>query len=170
VAFDATIGGFNITSNSLYSEVKDSEGNTTRGIYMDTDGQFNFGDETNFVKYYRDDDGNYKLTISAESILYALNGKQYSIADLGLIGDYVKIGTYENEPCILLGESDSDFKLVITNTRILFMEGTDVPAYINNKSLHISKAVIEEELQQGGFVWKVRQNGNMGLVWKGVTS
>lgn len=170
VAFDATIGGFNITSNSLYSEVKDSEGNTTRGIYMDTDGQFNFGDETNFVKYYRDDEGNYKLAISAESILYALNGKHYSIADLGLIGDYVKIGTYESEPCILLGESDSDFKLVITNTRILFMEGTDVPAYINNKSLHISKAVIEEELQQGGFVWKVRQNGNMGLVWKGVTS
>lgn len=170
VAFDATIGGFNITSNSIYSEVKDSEGNTTRGIYMDTDGQFNFGDETNFVKYYRDEEGNYKLAISAESILYALNGKHYSIADLGLIGDYVKIGTYESEPCILLGESDSDFKLVITNTRILFMEGSAVPAYITNKSLHISKAVVEEELQQGEFVWKARANGNMGLVWKGASS
>lgn len=167
VAFDATIGGFTITEDSISSDVKDSEGNTTRGIYMDTDGQFNFGDETNFVKYYRDDEGNYKLVISAESIMYALNGKQHSIADLGMIGDYVHIGTYESEPCILLGESDSDFKLVITNTRIMFMEGTDVPAYINNKSLHINKAVIEEELHQGGFVWKVRQNGNMGLMWKG---
>lgn len=170
VAFDATIGGFNITPDSIYSEVKDSEGNTTRGIYMDRDGQFNFGDETNFVRYYRDEDGTYRLAISAESILYSLNGKQHSIADLGLIGEYVHIGTYEGEPCILLGESDSDFKLVITNTRILFMEGTDIPAFINNKSLHIKKAVIEEELQQGEFVWKVRQNGNMGLIWKGATN
>ena len=167
VAFDATIGGFNITENSIYSEVKDSEDNVTRGIYMDTDGQFNFGDSSNFVKYYRDDDGTYKLVISATSILYALNGKQYSISDLGRIGEYVHIGTYENEPCIELGENDSDFRLIITNTRILFMEGTSVPAYINNKSLHITKAVIEEELQQGQFVWKVRQNGNIGLMWKG---
>ena len=30
VAFDATIGGFTITDRSIYSEVKDSEGNTTR--------------------------------------------------------------------------------------------------------------------------------------------
>lgn len=167
VAFDATIGGFTITENSIHSEVKDSDGNTTRGIYMDTDGQFNFGDETNFVKYYRDEDGTYKLAISAASILYALNGKQYSIADLGKIGEYVHVGTYEGEPCIELGESDSDFKLVITNTRIMFMEGSSVPAYINNQSLHITKAVIEEEIQQGQFVWKVRQNGNLGLMWKG---
>ena len=167
VAFDATIGGFTIGENSIYSDVKDSEGNTTRGIYMDTDGQLNFGDETNYVKYYRAEDGTYKLAISAASIMYALNGKQYSIEDLGQIGEYVHIGTYDGEPCIELGETDSDFKLVITNTRILFMEGTSVPAYINNQSLHITKAVIEEEIQQGEFVWKVRQNGNLGLVWKG---
>lgn len=170
VAFDATIGGFSITENSIFSEVKDDEGNTTRGIYMDVDGQFNFGDATNFVKYYRQEDGTYKLAISAESIMYSLNGTQHSISDLGMIGEYVEIGTYEGEPCIELGEKDSDFKLIITNTRIQFMEGTTVPAYINNQSLHISKAVVEEELQQGGFVWKVRSNGNLGLVWKGVNS
>lgn len=170
VAFDATIGGFNITDDSIYSHIKDSEGNVLRGIYMDTEGQFNFGDDTNFVKYYKDDDGTYRLAISAESIMYMLNGSQHSVADIGLIGEYVKIGTYEGEPCIELGESDSDFKLVITNTRILFMEGTSVPAYVSNQSLHIEKAVIEEELQQGEFVWKARSNGNLGLVWRGVTS
>lgn len=167
VAFDATIGGFTITENSISSEVKDSEGNNTRGIYLDTDGQVDIGDASNYIKYYKDEDGTYKLAISAASILYALNGKQYSIEDLGRIGEYVNIGTYEDEPCIELGESDSDFKLVITNTRIMFMEGTATPAYINNQSLHITKAVVEEELQQGEFVWKIRQNGNMGLVWKG---
>ena len=170
VAFDATIGGFTITENSIHSEVKDSEGNTTRGIYMDTDGQVNFGDADHFIKYYRDDNGEYHLTVSAETILYDVGGKQKSIADLGLLGEYVKISTYEGEPCIELGELDSDFKLIITNTRIMFMEGTGVPAYINNQSLLIKKAVIEEELQQGGFMWKARSNGNLGLIWKGGSS
>lgn len=94
---------------------------------------------------------------------------QQAVDDLGTIAEYVKIGTYEDEPCIELGESDSDFKLRITNTRMIFTEGSVVLAYFNNQSLHIKKAVVEEELQQGGFVWKVRSNGNMGLVWKGVT-
>lgn len=167
VAFDATIGGFNITNDSIYSEVKDSDGNTTRGIYMDTDGQINFGDSSNYIKYYKDENGSYKLAVSADTILYSINGAQHSIADLGAIGEYVKIGTYEGEPCIELGENDSDFKLVITNTRILFMEDSSVPAYITNQSLHITKAVIEEEIQQGNFVWKARANGNLGLMWKG---
>lgn len=167
VAFDATIGGFNITDTSIYSEVKDSEGNTTRGVYMDTDGQVNFGDETNYVKYYKDEDGTYKLVISADTILYSINGDQHSLSDLGVIGEYVKIGTYEDEPCIELGEKDSDFKLLITNTRMLFMEGSNVVAYVTNQSLYIQKAVIKEELQQGGFVWKARSNGNLGLIWKG---
>lgn len=95
---------------------------------------------------------------------------QQAVDDLGVLTDYIKIGTYEDEPCIELGESDSDFKLRITNTRIIFMEGSGVPAYFTNQSMHIKKAVIEEELQQGGFVWTVRNNGNMGLIWKGVSS
>ncbi len=168
VAFDATIGGFNITENSIYSEVKDSEDNTIRGIYMDTDGQVYFGDDNNFIRYYQQEDGTYKLAISADTILYDVNGVQYSISDLGSLGEYVKISTYEDEPCIELGEYDSDFKLLITNTKMIFREGTNILAYFNNQSLHIGKAVIEDELQQGGFVWKTRSNGNMGLVWKGV--
>lgn len=84
--------------------------------------------------------------------------------------EWVRITTYEDEPCIALGESDSDFKLLITNTRIIFLEGRSVPAYISNRTLHIKKAVIEEELQQGDFVWKIRSNGNMGLIWKGASS
>jgi hypothetical protein len=175
VAFGATIGGFNISDYAIYSYAKDSEGNTVRGIYMDTDGQFNFGDARNYVKFEKGDDGNYKLLIAADSILYNLNGEPHSIADLGALGEYVKIGVFENEPCIELGESDSDFKLIITNTRIMFREGTSTPAYVNNKALNIDKAIIENELQMGDeedtsqsgvFIWKVRRNGNMGLQWK----
>lgn len=169
VAFDATIGGFTITDDAIYSEVKDDEDNTTRGTHIGADGTVNFGDGNRFIKYYQDDEGNWRLAISADTVLYDVNGSPHSLADLGFIGDYVKITTYEDEPCIELGETDSDFKLLITNTRMLFMEGTDIVAHISNQSLHIKKAVIEEELQQGDFVWKVRPNGNMGLVWKGAT-
>lgn len=75
VAFDATIGGFKITSNAIYSGVKESPTNTTRGIYMDSQGQLSVGDETNYLKYYKAQDGTYKLEISAGSIIMAANGE-----------------------------------------------------------------------------------------------
>lgn len=259
VAFDATIGGFNISESSIYSGVKESVDNTTTGVYLDRDGQMAVGDGSNYLKYYKDQNGNYRLVIAASSILFGANNEnveeaitnmqdnldatdakadeaqslskelasniamlvtdgngtslmtqteggwtfstseiqstvdhvsenlntlqnelgdtsntvdilKQAMADLGVLAEYIKITTYEDEPCIELGEGDSDFKLLITNTRIMFMEGTGVPAYFNNQSMFIKKAVIEEELQQGKFVWKARSNGNMGLIWKGGNS
>ena len=70
IAFDATIGGFNIGSNSIYSGVKDSINNTTRGIYLDTEGQLYFGDNTNYIRYYKAADGKYKLVVSSESVMF----------------------------------------------------------------------------------------------------
>lgn len=75
VAFGATIGGFNITNDSIYSGVKSSINNTTRGIYLDNSGQIAFGDSSNFIKYYKDQNGDYKLEISAKSILIGSSGK-----------------------------------------------------------------------------------------------
>ena len=95
---------------------------------------------------------------------------QQAVDDLGVLTDYIAIGSYEDQPCIELGETDSEFKLRITNTQVVYTEGSSVLAYFTNQSMHINKAVIEEELYQGGFVWKVRSNGNMGLVWKGASS
>lgn len=68
VAFDATIGGFNITNSAIYSGAKESVTNTTRGIYLDKNGQISFGDADNYIRYYKASDGTYKLEISAESI------------------------------------------------------------------------------------------------------
>lgn len=75
VAFDATIGGFKITDNTIYSGVKETVDNTTRGIYLDNDGQIAFGDTNNYIKYYRDQNGNYKLEITAENILFGSEKK-----------------------------------------------------------------------------------------------
>lgn len=68
VAFDATIGGFNITDSSIYSGAKASVTNTTRGIYLDKNGQISFGDADNYIRYCKASDGTYKLEISADSI------------------------------------------------------------------------------------------------------
>lgn len=91
-----------------------------------------------------------------------------AVGDLGgVIGPYVRITTYEDEPCIELGEDDSDFKLLITNTRIMFREGSSTPAYISNKSLYIDTAVIENELKVGKFIWKIHGEGNFGIIYEG---
>ena len=68
VAFGATIGGFKIGQDSIYSGVKESVGNTTRGIYMDYDGQFVFGDANQYVKFYKISEGKYKLAIAVEDL------------------------------------------------------------------------------------------------------
>ena len=75
VAFDATIGGFKITNNAIYSGVKETVDNTTRGIYLDNDGQIAFGDTNNYIKYYRNQNGDYKLEITAENILFGSEKK-----------------------------------------------------------------------------------------------
>ena len=69
VAFDATIGGFNIIDSAIYSGVKSSVDNTTSGLYMDKNGQMALGDASRFVKYYKDQNGDYHLEISAQSVL-----------------------------------------------------------------------------------------------------
>lgn len=74
VAFDATIGGFSITDSSIYSGVKESVDNTTRGIYLDKTGQVAFGDSNSYIKYYKDYDGNYKLEIAAKSVKIGTSG------------------------------------------------------------------------------------------------
>lgn len=75
VAFDATIGGFNISDNAIYSGAKTTINNTTNGIYMDKDGQIAVGNGTSYLKYYKDADGSYKLIISAESMMFSATGK-----------------------------------------------------------------------------------------------
>lgn len=104
---------------------------------------------------------------------------QQAVDDLGQTAEYIHIQVYEDEPCIELGESDSDFKLLITNTRIMFMDGSNVPTYIDTDGLNTENIVINKELRhtwikdaepKGHYIWAVRANGNYGLQWKGVTS
>ena len=109
------------------------------------------------------------LTDSSDDIERDVKNLNNDIQYSRELSSYVVIKTEDSQPCIELGAGNTDFKLRITNTAINFMQGSSIVAYINNNSLKITKAVIEEELQHGGFVWAVRSNGNLGLVWKGVS-
>ena len=82
VAFGATIGGFKIGQDSIYSGVKETVGNTTRGIYMDNDGQFVFGDASQYVKFYRVSEGKYKLAIAVEDLFIGSKSVVESIEDV----------------------------------------------------------------------------------------
>lgn len=75
VAFDATIGGFIIDDDSIHTNTKASVDSAARGIYLDNDGQVAFGDSTNYLKYYKDTDGTYKLDISAGALRMASTGQ-----------------------------------------------------------------------------------------------
>ena len=74
VAFGATIGGFDIGQNSIFSGVKESVDNNSRGIYMDKNGQIAIGDVNNYIKYFKDTDGRYRLKISADSLEFNASG------------------------------------------------------------------------------------------------
>lgn len=87
VAFGATIGGFKIGSDSLYSGVKESVDNTTRGIYMDTDGQYAIGDASQYIKFYRVSDGKYKLAIAVEDLRIGLTNASDAFNEMDDIKD-----------------------------------------------------------------------------------
>ena len=79
VAFGATIGGFRIGDTSIYSGVKSSVDNTTRGIYMDNTGQIAFGDANNYLKFFKASDGSWKLIMSASTMIMS-SGKTVETA------------------------------------------------------------------------------------------
>ena len=105
VAFDATIGGFNITENSIYSGVKESVDNTTRGIYMDNTGQIAFGDTNNFIKFYKDTDGTFKLAISAQSIKFGASNRNLETVMGETIVSTVEQFYQSTSPIVLSGGS-----------------------------------------------------------------
>lgn len=78
VAFGAKIADFTIEGadpdadapGKLYSYVKDSDKNPTRGVYLDTDGQVAFGDHDNYLKFLKNEDESYTLEVRASRFIF----------------------------------------------------------------------------------------------------
>lgn len=116
---------------------------------------------TNLLETLEQETGSTKATVEVLT---------QAISDHGETLEYVTVTTYEDEPCIELGESDSNFKLLITNTRIMFMNGGNVPTYINTNGIVTQDIEVQGEIVQGGFVMLNTSDGGWGLLWKGVSS
>lgn len=156
-----------ILNDSIRTLVRDASGQTL----MTQDGNkwvFNMGaydqalnDATNGIA---------DLSDKADNTENSVNVLAQQVDDIGAMTEYVAITTYDGKPCLELGKADNDFKVRITNEEIDFLEGTSIPAYVNNQKLMIEQAEVKNELQFGNFIWKIRSNGNMGIIWKGASS
>lgn len=150
VAFDATIGGFKITENSIYSGVKETVNNTTRGIYLDNDGQMAIGDSNNFIKYYKDTDGSYKLEISADNLSVS------SGANLGTIVNEVEqtsTKVAELEEKVSAGGLDGEDATVlrIDSSRGTVFKNNAVSTVLTVTVYHGSKRITDIETLQAEY-------------------
>lgn len=80
VAFGATIGKFIIGQDALYSAGKGNVDATTPGIYLGSDGQMCVGDDKNAIKFYKDEEGNWKLGIRADILQFGADGISVEMA------------------------------------------------------------------------------------------
>ena len=108
------------------------------------------------------------LMNSVGSVESTVGELQTAVNDLGETAEYVHIGKFEDEPCIELGKTSSDYKVLITNTKILFKVGSNAPTSIDANGLNTDNITVDNELRQGGFAWIIHGEGNLGLAWKGV--
>ena len=158
-AFNATIGGFKITDNSIYSGVKSSINNTTRGIYLDTDGQIMFGDTSNFVKFYKDtsdSEERYKLDISVSNLSIGSSGKSVELV----------INSLENQVNDCVKTEDLDTMNSSIDERIESAK-TDVIANINNKYVEISEI---DKIYQTVQTMIEKSDEDITFTFQGITS
>lgn len=129
VAFGATIGGFKIDEDSIYSGVKSSIDNTTRGIFMGDDGQMALGDGNNYLKYFKDTDGTWKLAISADNIRLGSSGKDLNEEINDKINDAVDSIEFGARNLILDSKSISVTRIDTFNNwlveKVPFMSNSD---------------------------------------------
>lgn len=68
VAFGATIGGFDISDNSIHSHLKPDIDSPNNGLFLGSDGQMALGNDRNHIKYYKDENDNYILDVRLDKL------------------------------------------------------------------------------------------------------
>lgn len=112
----------------------------------------------------------------------ALNAlRQHTDEELGKFNNRIIITEYppdasDPEPCIMfhevVGEGEVQYTVIITNKRVLFREGNNIPVDISDGTLNVENIRIKEKgkLKHGQFAWVDRSSGNiqrLSLVWEG---
>ena len=68
VAFGATIGGFDISDDSIHSHLKPDIDSPNNGLFLGSDGQMALGNDRNHIKYYKDENNNYILDVRLDKL------------------------------------------------------------------------------------------------------
>lgn len=68
VAFGATIGGFDISDDSIHSHLKLDIDSPNNGLFLGSDGQMALGNDRNHIKYYKDENNNYVLDVRLDKL------------------------------------------------------------------------------------------------------
>lgn len=130
---------------------------------------------------------------SLDAVVEALKQK---VNDLDGRMEYIRAGTYtyidekgikQTVPSLELGEADSEFKQRITNTNSVFLDGMVSKTSITNDGIRTENievtdgvkvsGMVEADADPGGvgfipvygYTWKVRKNGNFGLMFEDLT-
>lgn len=93
--------------------------------------------------------------------------------------DIFSVGTYQNEPCIILREGSTDNVQIITNTRRIFAKKVETTneetgetetsyeeLYVTDLEAVRTKKVETESVSVSGWAWEKRSNGHISLSWK----
>lgn len=128
VAFGATIGGFHIADHALYSGAKNSVDNTLQGIFLGDDGQAAIGDSNNYLKFFVDENGIYKLEIQADQIKFGSSNTTISDA----INSTAQTLIEENDELI---RSDIDKKYVSADVFNDFKETTETQFTVQSEGI-----------------------------------
>lgn len=157
-----------LLADSVITRVTDEDGDTSILEQKGTGWVFNLLDMEKSISDALDAIA--ALSEEQTTALTAIESLKSSVSDHSKLSDYVAIGEYEGQPCIELGEVGGDFKLRITNTEMYFIAGSSILTTVTNQKMVAEKIEVTQELQQGGFVWMLHGDGNLGLLWKGVSS
>lgn len=126
-ALKAKIGGFNIGENSIYSGTKNSINNTSKGIYLDSNGHLYFGDDKSYMRFFQSaDDNKYKLQISADSLTFGSSESveraidNIEIGGRNLITNSKNLKNFKNESSSYISMIFTDTDVTVTGTKSLF--------------------------------------------------
>lgn len=164
-AFNANIAGFEMepgttdSPSSIHTVGKDTVDNTTDGIYLDQEGQFSFGGQSDYIKGYKqvDEEGNvtYVIRVSASSIVFG-DGRQ-AVDEIENLIDQFEIKTVDGKTVAVITDDSSDDTTMLSHDEIKVSDGDD------------SVSITKNSIAVNEYKWSRRSNGNYGLMWKGET-
>lgn len=175
--FDAGMDGLNSSINETKSSIEQLADQITHLIVDENGSSMMTQDENGWHFDMSSITGNIDAVkkelsdaqIDHEATEKLVNGIQSTVNEVNKKTAYIDIDSdAEGRPVMTLGSSESNFKVVITNESIDFMEGSNRVAYASNNRFYAPQMVTVNSIQIGeapGFKWEMRKSGNMGLVY-----